>query len=323
MKIVTTLFLCVAITISQACEEELATKNAGDASNIKTESETTVNANSAIVDNLKNELQNLSPQEIEEYNSLVARAKLAAAHAKSYTDTLKQWEAGVRARARIQVAKPRPRTDFRSMENRMKGANMQHAAVREHTYPQPGQRNQMNNEAEITKTGQNQVHPVSVDADAIIQNAKMAIERTKNLPSSFKEWEEHVQRKFEAAKDNFKHLSEEVANKNGLPQNIKLASSQKDLENEIEAEGKIAAARPQPYLKPFEDRSDIAAKQAETMHAQPMSYPQSQKEWEAVIMARINALKTNPKLWEEIKERVEKKAKMSAPRPQPVPYHRF
>lgn len=104
----------------------------------------------------------------------------------------------------------RKEMNFRSTEDVRKEMNMQHAeemnmVQKVHMHPQDWDdlQTQMNNGAKTATVDEvNEVNPVLVDTEAIIQQARMAVERAKNLPSSFKGWEERMKQKMAAARTN-------------------------------------------------------------------------------------------------------------------------
>ena len=207
-----------------------------------------------------------------------------------------------------------PRMNFRSMEDIRKEMNAQHAeelnvVQKVHMHPQDWEdlQTQMNNEAKTAMVGElNEVNPVLVDTEAISQHAKMAVERARNFPSSFKEWEKRMKQKMAAARTN--SFPQAVANENDVHNynGTRVATSirkhespsRKDLEIEIVVD---AAAN-----SPFKDGSKIAEQEKMTS-SHPRTYPlPARKVWEDMVQARIEELKANPQKWEEMKKHVEK-----------------
>lgn len=335
MKIVPVAFfvltICVAITFVQTCDEEVAKNNvAASANEMKSERERMTEQKAAIVDMIKSKMSDLSDEDITQYRNILMRARQAAEHAKSNRrpmSTTQNSDREEQIRANLQAASPR--TNFRSMEEIRNRVSVQHAE--EKNAAQKVQfldhlQNHMNSEAKsATVDEENEVNQIVVDTEAIIQHAKMAVERAKNLPSSFKEWEEHMKQKMAASKANTHH--QDIATKNSVQNNnIRVASSvnkyaspsHKDLVREIEVEGKAAAAKFGRYLTPFEDRSETTKKAERMTSHSPHTIPLPRKEWEDLIQARIEALMANPQKWEEIKKRMEEEnAKISAPHPIP------
>ena len=317
MKIAAAIFVvllaCVAITFVQACDEEVKTNNAATSSEVKSEKEKMMGQKAAIVDKIRSDP---TEKDIAKYRSMVTRARQTAQHAKTNPGPMStaQKEREEQVRAKMQVASPR--TNYKSMEEVRKEVNVQHAelgtnmAQKVHTYPL---QNRKNSEAKSVTVEEDEVNPALVDTEAVTQHAKMAVERAKNLPSSFKEWKERMKQKTAAAKAN---THQEVSTKNNVQNNnIRVASSvnkytspsHDDLVKEIEVEGKTATTNPGPYHMPLEDRSEMT-KQAETMSShEPKTYPlPARKVWEDMVQARIEELKANPQKWEEMKNRVEK-----------------
>ena len=322
MKIAAILFVlvgCVAVTIVQTCEEEVAQTNTATLNKMKSEREKILEQKAAILDMIKSKISDLSEKDIAQYRNVLMRGRQAAERAKSNykpMSTAQILERGEQIRANLQAASPR--TNYRSMEDTRKGVNAQHAGetnAAHRVQVLDHQQNHMNSEAKSATVDEEEaVNQITVDTEDIIQHAKMAVERAKSLPSSFKEWKEHLKQKMAAAAKANTH--QEVATKNAVQNNnIRVAASpvnrytdtsHKDLVNEIEAERETAAVKPQPYLMPFDDKNLETTKQAETMHShQPHPVPIPRKEWEDMVQARIEALKGNPQKWEEIKKRVE------------------
>lgn len=323
------LFACVAI---QACDEKATTNNVAFISSeaAKLENERMLEQKKAAVEKIKSRMSTLSEKDIANIGIWPC--------GQDSPVTTSQNEKEEKVRENMQAAAlMSPRLKYRSMEkvrNEMKDI-VQRAKVaktlaqRVHTQPRVSE--QLQNQAKTANlkiNKENEVNPVVVNTEEIIQHAKMAVERANSLPSSFEQWEERMQQKMAAMKAN---THQEVATKKDMQNNnIRVASSanrytspirNRDLAKEIEVEGRTAAAAHHAansgpyYMSQFEDRSQVTNKQAAEMMSSRgptyKTYPRpggARKIWENMMQARIEELKANPQKWEEIKKRMKEVA---------------
>ena len=331
------LFACVAI---QACDEKATTNNVAFISSeaAKLENERMLEQKKAAVEKIKSRMSTLSEKDVAKYRDLALRARQSAKTNPAGPMTTSQNEKEEKVRANVQAAAlMSPRLKYRSMEkvkNEMKDI-VQRAKVAktlaQRVHTQPRVLEQLQNQAKTANlkiNKENEVNPVVVNTEEIIQHSKMAVERANSLPSSFEQWEERMQQKMAAMKAN---THQEVATKKDMQNNnIRVASSanrytspirNRDLAKEIEVEGRTAAAAHHAansgpyYMSQFEDRSQVTNKQAAEMMSSRgptyKTYPRpggARKIWENMMQARIEELKANPQKWEEIKKRMKEVA---------------
>ena len=314
MKIVATtlvvLLACVAIATIQACAEEVVANNVATSKEAKSER---LGQKAAMM-----ELQRSS--QIHRNMATGARQAAAAKRVKTMPRprpmTTAQKERVEEVKAKLQAAAENRRIKYKSMQEARKEMNdriMHRVHAEEKMGPGLEQlHNQRNSEAKSAAIGHAnyEVNPVRVDTEAIVKHAKMAVERAENMPSSFQQWEERMKEKMThqrtAAKMNDKVISSAV-------HRYVNPEIRNNLAKEIEAEGKKIPRA--PYSMPLRERGQQAINQASHNYPQPgpnyKTYPDvpERKVWENMVQARLEAMKENPQVWEEMKNRVE----MSAP----------
>lgn len=342
MKIVATtlvvLLASVAITTIQACDEEVVTNNVATLKEAKLENER-IGEKAAMMKLEKSSQINR--------NVMATRPTKqgAAEHVKTMPRprpmTTAQKEKVEEVKAKLQAAAESQRRKYKSMEESFTRKEMNdrimqrvHAAEKmnpSHKLPKPVPRknplvseqlhNQRNSKAKSATIGHanREVNPVRVDTEDIVQHARMSVERAKNMPSSFKQWEERVKQKMThqqtaaAAKKNNKVTSSGAVHRYASPATLD------NLAKEIEAEGKTIPHA--PYRMPIREREQQVMSQASRNYPPPghnyKTYPgiPQRKVWENMAQARLEAMKANPWMWEEMKKRMEddREVQMSAP----------
>ena len=342
MKIVATtlivLLASVAIATVKACAEEVVANNVATSKEAKLENERI---------GQKATMMKLEKSGQINRNIMATRpAKQGVAeHVKTMPRprpmTTAQKEKVAEVKAKLQAAAESQRKKYKSMEESLtrKEVNdriMQHVHAAEkmkppHKLPKPVPRknplvseqlhNQRNSKAKSATIGHanHEVNPVQVDTEDIVQHARMSVERAKNMPTSFEQWEERVKQKMThqqtaaAAKKNNKITSSAV-HRYASP------ATRDNLAKEIEAEGKTIPHT--PYRMPIQEREQQVMSQASRNYPPPghnheTQYPgiPQRKVWENKVQARLEAMKANPWMWEEMKKRVEddREVQMSAP----------
>ena len=337
MKIVATtlvvLLASVAITTVQACAEEVVANNEATSKEAKSENER-IGQKAAMMESERSSQIN---------RNMATRPKQAAAgHVKTMprprpmTTAQKEKVAEVKAKLQAAAESQRKKMEESLTRKEINDRIMQrvHAAEKmepSHKRPKPVPRknpliseqlhNQRNSKVKSAATmghANHEVNPVQVDTEDIIQHARMSVEHAQNMPSSFQQWEERVKQKMThqqtAAKKNNKMTSSGAVHRYASP------ATRDNLAKEIEAEGKTIPHA--PYRMPIREREQQVMSQASRNYPQsgPNNYktypgiPQ-RKVWENMAQARLEAMKANPWMWEEMKKRVEdnREVQMSAP----------
>jgi hypothetical protein len=311
----TVLLACVAVTFVQACDaEQVVADKAATMDAIKLEKSRQMQRNRAIEE--------------------ARQAAAAAEHVKTIPRPISatsQKERQEQMVAKLEAAAEMQRMKYKSikeMNDRIAHRYRVHAEEKMRPPQKEPKPKPPRPSPPTLNLQENEVNPVRVDSEAIVQNAKKAVERARNLPKSFKEWEARMKQKM-TARSHQQTAAKQNSNNIRVvsPAAVTLASPaiRNDLVKEIEMEGEMMKSHA-PYHHVGRSQVINQAARPRDPKTYPMPLPQEQKAWENAVQARLEAIKANPNQWEEMRKRVEEKVEMSGPRnhdyPSP-PRHRY